>query len=131
MGPQIDALRVTIGGELEYYSGAGFGWSGTGLFADLTTDPLSPAVNHLSFKGTGYGTNEQVFEITLNGESFIGSDAVLNVAPNYITLIGGNSDYVVDNVVVRVAEVPEPSTIALLIGGCLAAMACIGRKRKA
>ena len=108
----IDSIRLAASGEIEVHTGSA--WAHTGLYPDLTSDtgtPLvfdgeTPIMNHLAFTGIGYGTDEQCFELTLNGETYRGAGAVNNACPQYFALLGlvSAADYLVDNVVVTIGE---------------------------
>ena len=108
----IDSIRLAASGEIEIHTGSA--WAHTGLYPDLTADtgtPLvfdgeTPVMNHLAFTGAGYGTDEQCYELTLNGDTYRGSGAVNNACPAYFALLGlvSAADYLVDNVVVTIGE---------------------------
>ncbi|MBN2295993.1 MAG: hypothetical protein JXM70_26410 [Pirellulales bacterium] len=132
----VDSIRLTSTGELQYHNGAG--WVNTGLLSNLTPDTgtllvfdgETPVLNHLKFVASGYGSPEQVISLTLNGSTYTspaGQTSVMNAAPEYFVLLGllSASDYLVDNVTF---VVPEPSVLMILVAGGLSLLACSRRK---
>ncbi|MDZ7616916.1 MAG: PEP-CTERM sorting domain-containing protein [Patescibacteria group bacterium] len=131
-----DAANVAVyytasGAELRFYTGSA--WLPTGLFVDTTSNwTETPAINHLTLEGMGYGTPDASLTLTLTGGVTNGtytntSNASKTTKLSTFGFFGHYRDtaFLVDNVSV----VPEPSTFVLLSMAALGLLTCTRRKR--